>query len=287
MPDPDPTPSATGGRHVPAFLLAAPPGPGPVELGPGEEEHGLRVLRMRVGDPALGLDGQGGRWRLVVTAVERRRLVLEADGPREEEPPPGEPGAPLPWVEVAVAWPRKQRGEDMLGRLVQLGAAAVTPLAARHASTPPPPEPPERWGRLIREHAKQCGRLWLPELRPTASCEALADRIGPGATATATGNGAAVAFLEPGGSMGLDTWVRSLPLGPSLLGTRARPILLVVGPEGGFADDERRVLLDRGATSTRLGPHVLRVETAAEAALAITAVLTCGPDPAASDRARG
>ena len=47
--------------------------------------------------------------------------------------------------------------------------------------------------------------------------------------------------------------------------------MLVIGPEGGFSDEESEALLDCGASSTWLGPHVLRVETAAEAALAVAA----------------
>jgi len=253
------------GRHVPAFFLdGLPDQDGAVRLGPEETEHALRVLRMSPGDPAFGLDGAGGRWPLEVVEAGRRSLQLRTIGARQAEPLAGEPGAPLPWVEVAVAWPRKQRGEEMLGRLVQLGAAAITPVEARHAGAAPlPDEPPARWERLVREHTKQCGRLWLPTLRPKASCEALAQRLGD----------AASALLEPGASLSFALWVRSLPLGPSLLGTRARPIVLVVGPEGGLADDERGAFLEAGATPVRLGPHVLRVETAAEAALAVIA--TC------------
>lgn len=275
----DPEPGGQpAGRHVPAFFLEAPadlgPPAAPVQLAPGEEEHGTRVLRLRPGDRAFGLDGSGGRWPLVVTESGRRRLRLEPDGPRQSEPLPGEPGAALPWIEVAVAWPRKQRGEDMLGRLVQLGAAAVTPLEARFRSGPLPSEVPDRWDRIVREHAKQCGRLWLPKLRPPESCGALAGRLEP----------TAAALLDPGAPLGFDTWVRSLPLGPSLLGTRARPLVLVIGPEGGFDAEERAALLTAGAGPARLGPHVLRVETAAEAALAVAAAMlgTVPRDPLAS-----
>ena len=257
----EPAPMAPA-RHVPAFFLSEAPRTGPVQLAEGEAEHGLKVLRMRPGQAALGLDGLGGKWPLVVEAAQRRRLDLVVTGPREEEPLPGEPGAPLPWIEVAVAWPKKQRGEEMLGRLVQLGVSQITPLVTRRGHPPIKDDAiPARWQRILREHSKQCGRLWLPAIREPLGAGELAGRLGD----------AAAALLDPVAGFGLDSWVRSLPLGPSLLGTRARPIVLIIGPEGGFDSEEQGTLLTAGACPVRLGPHVLRIETAAEAALAVTA----------------
>ncbi|MFT5289297.1 MAG: 16S rRNA (uracil1498-N3)-methyltransferase [Planctomycetota bacterium] len=260
------------GRHVPSFFLEEPPclpsldadggegGPAQVQLAAGEAEHGLRVLRLSVGDAAYGLDGSGSRWPLLVDEVRPRHLGLVVNGPREEQALNGEPGAPLPWIEVSVAWPRKQRGEEMLGRLTQLGVAGITPLRAQFGNGAPlSKEPPARWDRIVKEHTKQCGRLWLPILRPPVSVLEFSGRIGD----------AAVALLDPSGPMGLDTWARSLPLGPSLLGTKSRPIHVLVGPEGGFSSPEHDALLEAGASRVRLSPHVLRIETAAEAALAV------------------
>ena len=51
--------------------------------------------------------------------------------------------------------------------------------------------------------------------------------------------------------------------------SREQPLVLVVGPEGGLTEEERGALLEAGAGPVRLGPHVLRIETAAEAAVAI------------------
>ena len=56
---------------------------------------------------------------------------------------------------------------------------------------------------------------------------------------------------------------------PAGLGSEARPVVLVVGPEGGFTAEERDAFLREGATAARVAPHVLRIETAAEAALAV------------------
>jgi len=249
----------------PAFFLADDSRTGQRRLRPEDEQHAVRVLRLGVGDPLLGLDGRGGRQPLRVRGLQRSRVQLEEAGPLEVVPGPGEAEAPLPWVEVAVAWPRRNRVEGMLDRLVQLGAAAIRPLAARQRG---PGEAPEeaspRLQRVAREACKQSGRAWLPVLEHTLTPEELARQLRPGS---------ALAVLDPRAGLSFDTWLRSLRPAPIGVGTRVSPIVLVIGPEGGLAEEESEALLDRGASSTWLGPHVLRVETAAEAAMAVAAVV--------------
>lgn len=256
----------------PAFFLERTPHDGEPAFLAGEVEHALRVLRMRAGDACLGLDGRGHRWPLRIERIEGQSIRLEVEGLPEIEPEPGQEGALLPWVEVAVAWPKKPRAEDMIGTLVQLGAAAITPLLARHRGPEPIPEaPPERWITLARTACKQCGRTWLPELSAPLTPEELAE---------ARGEAEAVqAYLDPRTGMSLDTWLRSLIPSPLGVGTRERPIVLAVGPEGGLSHEERTALLEVGTTAARLGPHVLRVETAALAAMAVAATILCGVHP--------
>ena len=244
----------------PRFFLEAAPTEGPPRLAEGEAIHAIKVLRMRPGDACVGLDGRGHAWPMRVIAASRRDLGLEVTGPVESEPEPGCGGAALPWIELAVAWPRRARAEEMLRRLTQLGAARLTPLIARQKGPQNPPDPADpRWDRCIRDACKQSRRTWLPELGIGLSPLELA-LARPGAT---------MALLDPETGMSLDTWARSLVPRENELGTRLRPIVLVVGPEGGFDAEERDALHKRGATNTRVAPHVLRVETAAEAAMAV------------------
>ena len=249
---------------LPAFFLADDAKAGEPRLRPEDEQHAARVLRLGVGDSLVGLDGCGGRHPLRVRSLHRGSFELEQAGPAELVPGPGEAGADLPWFEVAVAWPRRNRVEGMVGRLVQLGAAAIRPLAARQRG---PEEVPgaaaQRFERVVREACKQSGRAWLPVLEPTLTPEELAREHAQ----------AAMAALDPLAGLSFDTWLRSLLPAPIGLGTRARPIVLVIGPEGGLAEEERNALLASGAGLAWLGPHVLRVETAAEAAMAIAAVV--------------
>jgi 16S rRNA (uracil1498-N3)-methyltransferase len=201
--------------------------------------------------------------------VERTGLALEAIGPMERTPAPGEEGSMLPWFELAISWPRRNRVEDMLGRLVQLGAGSLRPLEARQRG---PEEPPrstdERLERLLREACKQSGRRWLPILEACLTPSGLVE-----ARATSP-----IAVLDPRAALSLDTWLRSLRPSPLGVGTRARPIVLVIGPEGGLAEDEIEALEGQGASRVWLGPHVMRIETAAEAAMAVAGVVHGRPE---------
>lgn len=228
----------------------------PLELDTHEQHHGAKVLRLRAGDRVRAVDGAGGRYRLRVTRADRRELAVELAEPVEHEPAPGEPGALLPRIEVAVAWPKDARGEAMLGRLVQHGVARVRPLLAERTGAERRASRRERLERLVREHTKQCGRAWAATVDEPVPLAAL-----------------------------LETWSGELPAPPLVLDPRApRPITrvlvddtgraalgLLVGPEGGWSAAEEQAWRACGARPARLGPHVLRIETAAELAAGIAA----------------
>ena len=117
--------------------------------------------------------------------------------------------------------------------------------------------------KLAREACKQSHREWLPILggRRTPA-ELVEERAG-----------AVLAVLQPREGMSMDTWLRSLRTSLGGIGTNLRPIVLMIGPEGGFTADETDALLAAGATHVTLAPHVLRIETAALAAMAVAAAV--------------
>ena len=248
----------------PAFFLAEPPGERPARLVAEDAEHAIRVLRLRPGDLLLGLDGRGHRWPLRITALGTHEIGLQPAGPGEFVPAPGEAGSMLPWIELAVSWPRRNRIEGMISRLVQLGASAIFPLDARHRGPERvPAKIPARILKVAREACKQSGRTWVPEFEPACTPQDLVRSRREGA----------LALLDPHGGLSFDTWLRSLQPSPLTHGTRTRPIVLVVGPEGGLTAEERTAFLEAGSSPVWIGPHVLRVETAAEAAMAVAAAV--------------
>lgn len=270
-PRPGRPPSAAERR----FFLAVTP-PARPELLPGDAEHARVVLRMVAGDRCVGLDGRGRSWPLRVTLADRKRIEVEASGDPTLENEPGEPGAALAWIEVAFAPPRGSRAEDLLDALVQLGAAALTPLVTER-STPFARGEGEgrrdRWERAAREACKQSGRTWMPEMSPALEFDAFLERL--------QASRAALVRLDPRAEATAGDVLDSiLPRTSrpshdesggdgSRAGTRARPIVLAIGPEGGFSESEERRLDECGARAMRLAPHVLRIETAAQAALAV------------------
>jgi len=238
------------------FFLEVTPEQGAPRLVEDDEEHARRVLRVAAGDRLLGLDGLGSAWPLRVERVTRSALDLAPDGPPLREVEPGAPLAALPWIEIAVCLPRGARAEDMLDRLVQLGVAAVQPLIAERTqgfARELSRARLDRLKRVAREACKQSRRSWLPSVHdPLSIAELVALR-----EATAT------CLLAPDAPRRLLDWAAGAPNG-----TRRSPLRLVVGPEAGFTEQEERELADSGAATACLGPHVLRIETAAEAAAA-------------------
>jgi 16S rRNA (uracil1498-N3)-methyltransferase len=216
------------------------------------------VLRLREGDRLTGLDGKGGSWPARVVRVGRDRVEVEVDGEGRVDPRPGAPDSELPWIEIAVAWPRPGRLEEMLDRLTQLGAAAICGLPSERAGPHAGPLAAarrERSEHVLREACKQSGRTWLPVLRDA-----------PGENAAET------VLLDPDSSLGLSAWLAGIRLrAAAWRWTEERPLRVLVGPEGGFTESERDRWLSIGAVPLRIGPHTLRLETAAEAAMAVLA----------------
>jgi 16S rRNA (uracil1498-N3)-methyltransferase len=249
-----------GRARTDRFFLAAPPASGSkqVALATADAEHARVVLRLGPGDRCVGLDGAGSAWPLVVTASGKRGIEVEVAGEVVREPAPGEAGAPLPWIEVAVAMPRGARAESMVDALTQLGVAAITPLLARRSPPPARSEGDhkrERLVRIAREACKQSGRSWMVELREAIDVARFARR-----------DESHLIRLDPRASADLSTRIDAFGRRDF---TRARPLVLVIGPEGGFAPDEEALLDAAGSRPAAIAPHILRIETAAAAAVAI------------------
>lgn len=223
----------------------------------GEEAHARRVLRLAPGDRALAIDGKGSE-RPCLLVAEGRGLALEPDGPVQRHPAPGQAGSPLPHITVAVPWPRGDRGEAMLERLVQWGVARVQPLLTAFTG-PGERWRPERLERIAREALKQCRGAHLPEL------------LEPAPLSAALRGGSRVYWLDPGAdrSLARELAAAAPPLAPGPGEAWPSSIAIVVGPEGGFRDDERALLAGAGALPVGLAPQILRIETAAEGAVAL------------------
>ncbi len=237
------------------------PGPlpagGTLRLDADASHHALRVLRLRVGDPVELFDGSGPRWP--------GRLV-DAD-PRGASVALGEPvlaGTESPVaLGLAQALPAGDRMDWVVEKAVELGASAIQPLFSRRSllrlDAARSAKRVAHWRRIAVAACMQCGRDRVPPvLEPVELARWVA---APGAPGSTDG---------PAAADGPARWMLSLDAGSgasALAGVPAGAWLLV-GPEGGLDDDELARARDAGWRPLRLGPRVLRTETAGLAALA-------------------
>jgi 16S rRNA (uracil1498-N3)-methyltransferase len=243
------------------FYVPDLPGPRPgeadlVALDDEQSHHARRVLRLREGDEVELFNGAGlvargrveagaaqpGRGARVLVRVLEARLV-EADRPR---------------VEIAAAIPKGPRAQDMVEQLSQAGADRLIPLLTERSVVDPRPGKVERFGRIAIESAKQCGRAHVLIVEPPASLEQVLRRQ------------CDVRLLaSPGADAALE--VRGV--------AAAASVLVLIGPEGGWTDAERDQAMRAGCRGWSLGPHVMRIETAAVVAAALVryVVPTSGP----------
>ncbi|MEE8170680.1 MAG: 16S rRNA (uracil(1498)-N(3))-methyltransferase, partial [Phycisphaerae bacterium] len=173
-------------------------------------------------------------------AVEQRRMIA----------PPGGGGLTL-----AAAMPKGARGDWIIEKTAELGVSAVWPLQAARGLLQPGAKRLDKWRRIAREANKQSGRHFVMQLGESLDVAQLAGRLADFDAAWLTDSSGA----DPSS------------VGVAERGQDARRMLAIVGPEGGFEHDEIARLRSAGAALIRLGPHMLRVETAAIAAAAVWA----------------
>lgn len=218
----------------------------PFELTGPEAHHLGRVLRTAEGETVRGIDGAGRSALFTVQRVEKRRIALDLE---QEEAL----GAPAPRVTLAVGFSKSARRGWLLEKAVELRAAEVWFWQAARSQGKVPHAPKERWTTDLVAGAKQCGNPLLPRLA-----------VHPGLDAViAAGRDYPRKYL---------LWEdQDAPavLPPADVLDAGEDVLCVLGPEGGFAPAEVDALRAAGYAPVSLGPSVLRVETAALAALTL------------------
>jgi 16S rRNA (uracil1498-N3)-methyltransferase len=210
--------------------------------------HAREVLRLRSGASVRVFDGAGAEFEALLDEVSRRTVSARlgaAVTPRPE--------SPLRLV-LAVSPLKGDRMELVVQKATELGVAGIWPVVTFRTDAAARPalqgSRGERWERVASGAAEQCGRAVVPEVAPTTTLDGLLAR---------TFEGGRVVLLETPGHAPL----------PSVAVDASRPLLLLVGPAGGFDPGEADALRAAGFAAASLGPRVLRAETAAVAAVAI------------------
>jgi 16S rRNA (uracil1498-N3)-methyltransferase len=208
------------------------------------------VLRMKTGDSVLVFNGRDGEWRGTLTGASKRRLTLTvADRTRVQT------GAlDLHYLFAPL---KHARLDFMAQKAVEMGASRLQPVITRHAQVARVNL--ERLRANAIEAAEQCGILTLPDIGAPLTFERMLAERDPSRL---------LVFCDE------DTEVKDpiAALAAARDDGRAepRPLAVLVGPEGGFAKEERDALLALpNAVRLALGPRILRADTAAVAALAL------------------
>jgi 16S rRNA (uracil1498-N3)-methyltransferase len=219
-----------------------------VTIGGGDAHKIVAVLRLRDGDDVELVDSAGTRFdaRLYVDGSEVSASLLAAH-PIEAKVTRA--------VDVAQAIPKGQKMDFVVEKATELGARAVVPFCSeRSVAHVPGTEKLERWRRLARTAAQQCGRSFIPEISAVLSFEELLERFSEYDV-----------VLFPWELASAEPLRETLPR----LVDGASRVLVVVGPEGGFSHVEADAAAARGAHLLWLGTRILRTETAAMVLLAI------------------
>lgn len=154
-----------------------------------------------------------------------------------------------PLLHLATAIPKGTRGDAMVNDLAQLGVDWLIPLVTHRSVVDPRPAKLQRFERTAAEAAKQSGRAWFMQVGPTTPfAEAIACDAGLKLVADP--------YAQP---------IADLPARVASVGV----VRIIVGPEGGLTDEELAKAKDARFTPWRYSPNVLRIETAAAAAVAI------------------
>lgn len=214
---------------------------GEYELPPATAHHALRVLRLKAGDALILFDGTGGEHRVRISrSGEGKVLVMrESFCAREAE-------SPLPlWLGQSLCATEKM--DWILQKAVELGVSRCTPVQAERSVVRLSEERAarrlEHWRRVTEAACEQSGRNRIPEVDPIQPLRAWLARLPQ--------NGLRL-MLSPEGNASLAD-----------LSPPAGPVILLVGPEGGLSEEEELAARSSGFQPLRLGPRILRTETAA------------------------
>ena len=222
--------------------------PGAAETGAtvrlsGDEAHHLtRVLRFGIGDLVAVFDGAGREWSARVAAISRGGTTVELGAPTT---PAAEPPVR---VTLAIGLLKGDQMDAVVRDATMLGVTAIVPMTTAHVAVPARARQSagalERWQRVAVASAKQCGRAVVPAISAATAFDEL---LKEGASDLL------LMCVEPARAAGAPS---------AVAGSSPADALVLIGPEGGWADREIAAAVYAGARLMHLGPRTLRAETA-------------------------
>lgn len=211
----------------------------------GEDVHHIRdVLRMRPGDTIELLDGQGKIYTAKINEIYKDKIACEILSAKES--------AMEPKVRITLAQclPKYQKMQLIIQKCSELGVCSIIPVISER--TIAKGEKQERWQAIAKEAAQQCGLPFIPAVNPLLQFGELIN-------------------LAKNYALALIPWeLETTATLKSVLATyQPSSLLVLIGPEGGFSQNEIHSAQKAGFIPVSLGPRILRTESAAIALLAM------------------
>jgi 16S rRNA (uracil1498-N3)-methyltransferase len=234
---------------TPRFMCTIPLAPDlagqTVDLDPAAAHHAARVLRLTLGDALTLFDGTGGEYAATLARIDKRGAAVRIE---RFVPVERESSLALTLAQGIVA---TDAMDSAIRKATELGVTAIQPLVTARSAPMPDGERGDKrvahWRQIAVAAAEQSGRNRIPEIAvPRVLAEWLPAWRGSG-----------IVFLPDA--------KRSL----AGIAAPAPPLAVMIGPEGGFDERESEMARARGFHALRLGPRVLRADTATAAALAV------------------
>lgn len=208
-----------------------------VELAAGQANYLGNVLRLGVGAELLAFDGLSGEWLARISEAAKKRMVLSVERKTRE-------AESIPDVWLAFAPVKRAQTDWLVEKATELGAARLVPVMTHR--TVAERVRLDRLESIAIEAAEQCGRTRVPEIVEPMKLARFIEELDPARN---------LYFADETGGE------------PLVSALREGPAAILVGPEGGFTDEERAFVRGSRASAISLGPRILRAETAALAAL--------------------
>lgn len=221
-----------------------------VSLGEQAAGHVARVLRLKAGDAVQLFNGDGQQYAGELVQVDKKavRARIDAAEPANRE-------SPLQ-ITLMQGISRGERMDYTVQKAVELGVTRIEPVISERCGVSVDAErwekKREHWQRVVESACEQSGRNVVPVVAPVRKLDIALSELETGSLRL---------MLDPEGKQGL----RDLKL--------TAPVVLLAGPEGGLGDMDMKYAQAAKFVGLRLGPRILRTETAAMAALAGLQVL--------------
>lgn len=219
-----------------------------VRLEGAETRHLSRVMRFQPGDLVTLFDGQGVEAEARITSVTENLVELSILSRTDDA------HRPLVELTLATAVPKGERFDWLVEKSVELGVTRIVPLITARSIVNPGAGKLERLRRTIVEASKQCGRSRLMELAEPVHWNSFVSR---------DQSSAALLIADPSGEPAAIT-----------IAATSKPLVVAIGPEGGFTPAELEQATQSGARLISIAPWILRIETAAIAFAALIAAGT-------------